>query len=108
MLQLFHHTAISLSRSEFRYDEILKDKVYTKIRYGLVTHEISLRFGTDPRIKTEHVLVLPPPVNFIPFKDVDERVVLKWIHDLVPELPSLQKHNTRLLRIKYEIHDNLD
>ena len=104
-MRLYHHTTICQDIAEFHYDETLQDNVYTLIPYWLVTHEISMEHGRDLKVETFHRMPLPPPSaeNFVPFKDVDLRVMLRWIHENEENLTLYQMDNTIRLAEKYNI-----
>lgn len=91
---LYHHTAIHMDKC------VVVDGVYTQIHYDLVTSDISMLREKDPTVYTPQVLDLPPPDldNFIPFEKVDLRVILRWIADNTPDMPTRQEQNTERLR----------
>lgn len=99
---IYHYTGIRLFEpySEFRFDETLNDKVWTKMFFWLHTRDISL--GSDQMVTTRHEVILPPPnpETFVPFDQVDERVALRWIHLNVPDLIERQNRNTELLEYR--------
>lgn len=83
---LYHHTRIIINHPDniIEFDSEFNDKVWKRIHWDLVTMDIS-----DPNIEAPSVAVpyytdLPPtidPAEFIPFDQVDERVLLRWIDE---------------------------
>lgn len=97
---LQHQTKIHMDRC------VVENGIYKQIVYDLLTLDISMRWEKDPTVGDSYVLDLPEPdpANFIPFEDVDERVVLKWIADLEPAMIYRQEQQTQRLIVK--IHND--
>jgi len=87
---------------------IVEDGIYKQIMYDIMTFDMSLDRADQITISTPFVLDLPPPTTDpIPFEQVDARVILKWIDELVPiqEILTCQEINTKKLNmalIKYD------
>lgn len=92
-ITLHHLTRIHKGRC------IVEDGIYKVVVYDLISMDISMRYEKDPKVMTRLTLELPPPDmnKFIPYEEVDERTILKWIADHEPNMVELQRLNTQKL-----------
>lgn len=97
---LQHQTKIHMNQC------VVENGVYKQICYDLLTLDISMRWKKDPMVGDTYFLNLPEPdpANFIPFEDVDERVILKWIADHEPLMVIRQERQTP--RLIQKIHND--
>lgn len=95
---IYHYTNIRLHNSDYYFDDSFNDYVYTKIQFALCMMDIDTSDDYSNIVGVNLNLSLPVPnvESFVPYNDVTERVALKWIYDLFPNLPDLQKKNTEM------------
>lgn len=83
---LYHHTRIMMNHPDniVEFDPEFNDKVWKRICWDLVTMDISNPDVEPPSVAHSYYTDLPPtidPAEFIPFDQVDERDLLRWIDE---------------------------
>lgn len=109
------HTTLMAVESEFNvieYDETLNDYIWVRIYWWLFTRDIDLVNDNGSReLATLHYTDLPYPNiaagNFIPFEEVNERDILRWVHEAegTKEILRKQQDNLVLFLRKYGLED---
>ena len=94
------------------YDEALNDDIWVRIYWWLITRDIDLVVDEGRRVyATLHSTELPYPNvaagNFIPFDEVTDRDMLRWIHEAEGKKNIIQKQRDNLAGFikKYNLHD---
>lgn len=113
-MKVFHHTFISRvnPNNTVEFDETLNDYIWMRIHWWMVTRDIDLSIeGGSRKHAILHHTDLPYPNiaagKFIPFDNVGDRDLLRWIHETEGYNNIFQKQRQNLAGFikKYDLHD---
>lgn len=113
-MKIFHHTSISRASPDniVEFDETLNDYIWVRVYWWLITRDIDLAIeGGSRKHATLHSTALPYPNiaagKFIPFDNVSDRDLLRWIHETEGNAGILDKQRINLAGFirKYNLHD---
>lgn len=113
-MKVFHHTSIARSSPDniVEFDETLNDYIWVRVYWHLITRDIDLAVeGGSRRYATLHSTELPYPNiaagKFIPFDNVSDRDLLRWIHEAEGNAGIFDKQRINLAGFirKYNLHD---
>lgn len=98
---LYHQTRIIMDNPSniIEFDSTFNDMVWKRVYWDLVTRDITI--GSKAIYITRYFTDLPPPSGpeeFIPYDEVDVRVILRWIDEVEGDaMLKKQRFNTSCL-----------
>jgi hypothetical protein len=102
-MKIFHHTALCRASDQnvVEFDETLNDYIWVRINWFLVTRDIDMaNEGGTRKFVTLYSTLLPYPNiaagKFIPFDNVGDRDLLRWIHETEGSRSIIDKQRRNL------------
>jgi|SRR5210317_1131952 len=103
-MKLYHHTNIGRTHplNITEWNEELGDHVWKRIYWLLITRDIDMNVDGGDRFVFETYYTDfpdPDPNNFIPFVEVGDRDILRWIRETESTSSMVDKERTGLVNL---------